>query len=129
MPIAPQISSLHRKRSQIHQHRPRGVGDIGDVAPSGQVPHDPRIDGAEAELAVLGPGPQTRVVFEEPGNLGTGEVGGQRQTGLRSKAVDAVGATEALAELGGAGVLPDDGVVKPAGRSSGPRSRWSRAGW
>ncbi len=75
------------------------------------MPYDPGIDGPEAQFPGLCPNPQTGVVLENPGDLGAREVRGKGQTGGVAKAIHAIGGTETLAELGSAGVLPDDGVV------------------
>src|SRR5690606_21220071 len=61
-----------------------------------------------ARLGLL-PGPLD--VVEDPLDLGTGEVGGQGQAADRLVLVRTLVATELGDDLGGAGVLPDDGVV------------------
>ena len=67
----------------VEQHRARGVGDVGDVQPAaGQLPDQPGIDGAEGELAALGPVARAGHVVEHPGDLGAGEVGVDDQAGL-----------------------------------------------
>ena len=101
-------------RRQVHQERARRIGDVGDMTPSvratGEIPGDPGVDGPEGELPAFGCLPQIEVI-EQMSCLGAGEVGGQGKTGPRPESVGALIAGELVAQLGSAGVLPDDGVV------------------
>ena len=70
-----------------------------------------RVDGAERELAGLGPRARARDVVENPRDLAPREVGVDHETrALADERVVAVG-PEAVAEVRRAPVLPDDGVV------------------
>src|SRR5688572_14833691 len=109
--------------SKVQQHGPRRVGYIGHMTTSAQVPQHPRIDGAEAEIPVFRPGPQPRVPLEDPRHLGTGEIGGEGQTGRRSKDINATGSTQPPANFGRTGVLPDDRVMNRTPRFLVPDHR------
>src|SRR4029077_16032360 len=50
-------------------------------------------------------------VVEDPGDLGTGEIGIEDQAGLGRDLVLVPGTPQFIATRGGAAVLPDDGVV------------------
>ena len=113
-----------RERLEVHQHGPRGVGDIGDVpaAPDAarQGPDEPAVDGAEEQVAGLGGGPTLGAArLEDPGELERGRVRRDGEPGPRTEAVRTTGTRrcQPLARLGGPGVLPDDGVVD---RAAGP---------
>ena len=65
----------------------RGVGRVGDVdGAARQHPRDPRVDRAEAQVAIARAGD----VVEQPGDLGRRLVGGERQSvlGLGGDAVE-----------------------------------------
>ena len=49
---------------------------------AGELPDEPGVDGAEGQLAGLGPGAGAGDVVEQPGDLGAGEVGVDDQAGL-----------------------------------------------
>src|SRR5665647_3471209 len=99
---------------EIHEHRARGVGDVGDVHAAvdaaGQVPDDPAVDGAHDELAALSLIACAGDVVEDPLDLGTTEVRGQGQTHALLVLV-LVPAAELFDDLAGTGVLPHDCVV------------------
>ena len=123
------------ERLEVHQHRARGVRDVGHVdaavGPAGQVPDEPRVDGPEEQVATgRGSSPFRAAVVEDPRELERRRVGRDRQPGPCPEPVRAVhpGRRQRLAGLRGPGVLPHDGVARPAGRSCGPRPRSSRAG-
>ena len=111
------------QRVQVHQQGAAGVGHIGHVraavGPTGQVPDDPRVDVAEDRLAPLRRRAHTGHVVEDPLDLRAGEIGRQRQPGLRPEAVLPASFGPAqdrpfgqlAADAVRAGVLPDDGVV------------------
>ena len=79
------------QRVQVHQQGAAGVGHIGHVraaaGAAGQVPDDPRVDVAEDRLAPLRRRAHTRHVVEDPLDLRAGEIGRQRQPGLRPEAI------------------------------------------
>ena len=107
-----------------------GVGGVGDVGrPAGELPDEVAVDGAEEELAAGGAVAGAFGLVEDPFELGAGEVGVEDEAGaFGDHGLMAFGA-ERGADLGGAAVLPDDGVVQGLRRSSRPRRRWFRAGW
>ena len=84
---------------------------IRDVQPAaGQAVQQPGVHGPEAELPGLGAGPRARHVVEDPADLRGREVRVQDEAGaLADHVLHALGA-QAVAEAGGAPVLPDDGV-------------------
>ena len=90
----------------------RGVGGVGRVhLAAGQAPQQEAVDGAEGELAGLGPRPRAGHVVEQPGDLGGREVGVDHEPGLGlDRGLQAVG-LEPVAVRRRAPVLPDDGVV------------------
>jgi len=80
------------------------------VAPR-QVPDEPAVHGAEGEFAVFGPLPSPVHVVEEPLDLGAGEVGVQNQPCFLLEQIQVALILEAVADVGRAAILPDDGVV------------------
>ena len=94
----------------IEQHRAGGVGDVGhmDLA-AGELPDKPGIHGAEAEFSGLGLLAGAGHVVQDPADLGAGEVGVDDEARLLADEISLV--PQGVAELGGAAVLPDDGVV------------------
>ena len=96
----------------VEQHGARGVGRVGRMhAPAGQVVDQETVDGAEAQLATLGPRAGPRHMVEDPGDLGGGEIGVDQQAGLGAYQLGMAGGHQLLAERRGAAVLPDDGTV------------------
>ena len=87
----------------------RDVGDVRRAA--GELPHQPAVDGAERQLAGLGPGPRAGDVVEHPRDLAAGEVGVDDQAGAFADEVFVAVALQAIAEIRGPAVLPDDRVV------------------
>src|SRR5438270_1657086 len=104
---------------EVQAERARGVADVGGVHPAaGQLPHEPRIDGAEGQLAARGPPARVGDVVEDPRDLRPGEIGVQHQAraGPHQRLV-ALG-PQPVADGGGAAALPDDGAVeRRAGRA------------
>src|SRR3954465_16050929 len=94
---------------EIPEQGARGVGDVGrGEGAAGELPDQPGVDGAEGEPAggFTGAGD----VLQDPGELGAGEVGVEHQAGALAEERLATLALQAVAEAGGAAVLPDDGV-------------------
>ncbi len=93
----------------------RGVGDVRDVdaavGPAGQVPQHPAVGVAEHQVPGLGLGAGALDVVQDPLDLGTGEVGGQRQADLLLEALRSPVLGQLVHDRLGAGVLPDDRVV------------------
>ena len=96
----------------IEAHGARGVGGVGGVDGAlGQAEEEVGVDGAEADLAGLGPGPQAGHVFEQPDDLGRGEVGVDDQTGPLGDQLSEPRLAVAAADVRGAAALPDNGIV------------------
>ena len=119
MPKASSSSSIPGEAPDVEQHRARRVGDVGRVARPPVSRHSRKlsivpkaISPARRALA------QPRHGVEQPADLRGGEIGVDHQPGaLRHGFGQPLGAP-ALAQLGGAPVLPDDRVVhRPAGRA------------
>ena len=69
------------------------------------------LDGAGRQRALLRRGAAAGDVVEDPGDLGAGEIRIEDQAGLGRDLAFMAGALQRLAAVGGAAVLPDDGVV------------------
>ncbi len=102
------------ERVQVHQLSTAGVGDVGGVNaggwPSGKVPEQKGIDVAEEQIAALGGRLGTGNVLQQPLQFERAEVGAKWQAGLCAKPILALGGRIARDGLGGARILPDDGV-------------------
>ena len=99
--------------AQVVEHRARRVRGVDDVgAAAREFPDQPRIDGAERQLARLGARLRVRAaVIEQPAHFRAGEVGVDQQARpLAHLRFEAAGA-QIFADGGGAAALPDDGVV------------------
>src|SRR5262249_41260914 len=82
----------------------------------GQLPEEPRVDRAERQLAALSRCSRTFNIVQQPADLAAGEVGVDHQAGLLLDGLEVTLLAEFIAELGGAAILPDDGIVnRPAG--------------
>ena len=78
---------------------------------AGQLPDEPGVHGAERQLAGVGARARARHVVENPADLARGKIGVDEQAGLRLNRVAGAVGLQPLAVVGGAAVLPDDGVV------------------
>ena len=97
----------------VVEHGTRGVGGVGGVdCAGGQVPEEPGVDGAEGEIAFVGAGSRSGNVVEEPAEFAGGEVCVDDEAGFVLDGLEVAVAFELVAELGGATVLPDNGVVE-----------------
>src|SRR5690606_5855784 len=100
---------------EIHEQGAGGVRDVGRVHAAvhaaREVPEHPRVGCAEGEFAPLGTLAGALDVVEDPGDLGGGEVGRERQPGLLGEAPDAALRGERIHGILRAGVLPDDRAV------------------
>src|ERR1700683_4586222 len=76
-----------------------------------EVPDEPRIDGAEKELALFGASAGFGNVFEHPGDFGGGEIRIEQEAGLLPDGLLHAFVAQAFAEGRGAAILPDDGVA------------------
>ena len=94
-----------------------GVGGVGDMHPAaGQPPDQEAVDGAETQLARGSAVPRAFDLVEDPGQFRGGEIGVQQKAGLFRHHGFGAGILHHRADVGGATVLPDDGVVdRPAG--------------
>ena len=90
-----------------------GVGGVGGLnAALGQPPEQEAVHGAEAKLPRGGAAAEAGNLVEQPGELGAGEVRVQHQAGLGPHPVRQAVRSHARAAVGGAPVLPNDGVVQ-----------------
>ena len=102
----------------VEEQGARGVRGIGDVrAPAREIPGQPAVDGAEGQLAALGPGAGAGDVVEQPLELGAGKIGVYDEAGALAEQVGMAGLGQVVADRGGSPILPDDGAVQrlPAG--------------
>src|SRR5262249_49613870 len=75
-------------RVDVEEERARRVGGIGRVPPAaGELPEEPGVDRAEAELAGRRPLARAADVVEHPADLRAGEVRVEDEPGLRAYAV------------------------------------------
>jgi hypothetical protein len=99
-------------RLDVEQQGARGVGGVGDVrALPRQPPDDPGVDRAAQQLARLGPPPRAGDLVQDPGDLGPREIRIQQQAGGGGDGRLMAFGPQAVADLRGAAVLPDDGRV------------------
>ena len=105
----------------VEQHGPGGVGVVRHVGrPAGEVPDEPAVHRAGAQLPPLRPLPGAGDVVQQPADLGAGEVGVDEQARpLRHQRPQAL-LLQFVAEGGGAAALPDDGVVDRLSRGPVP---------
>ena len=97
---------------QVVQQGARSVGGVRGVHGSaGQVPNQPAVDGAKGELTACCPLSSTCYMVEDPADLGAREVGVDFQSCALSDVCGLPVCPQLIAEVGGAPVLPDDGVV------------------
>ena len=104
------------QRADVVQHGAAGVGAVGDVhLAAGQLPDQPSVHRAEQKLPGLGLFPRTGDVFQDPLDLGGGEIGVRHKAGVFPDVVRHAGGPEQLVHKGrGAAALPDDGVIHRA---------------
>src|SRR5581483_250539 len=79
---------------------------------AGELPDEPRFDGAEAQLTALGPRPGAGYAVQKPGDLGAREVSVDDQPCLRPDSLRhaaAVARPQLVARRGRSPALPDDG--------------------
>ena len=89
-----------------------GIGGVGDMHPAtGQTPDEEAVDGAETQLAGGGAVARALNPVKDPGKFGGGEIGVEKQSGLFRDHVLLAGILHHRADIGGAPVLPDDGIV------------------
>ena len=110
-------------RVQVHQHRARGIRDVGDMRAAGEVPHDPRVHRAQPQGAALRCLANRVRVGEQP-FVGRGrEIGIDGEPRQRSNAGTPAGLTQGLAALCRAPVLPHDRGRQRSARARIPRHR------
>ena len=96
----------------VEQHCTGSVGDVGHVGlTASETPDQPRVDIAEAELALLCALACTGNIVEDPFDLRAAEVSVDEQTGLLANHVDQTLSLQLVTELSRAAVLPNDSVV------------------
>ena len=111
-------------RMDVVEHRPGGVGAVGDVPGTpGEVPDQPGVDRPEGEPSFLRHPPGARYIIEDPGDLGPREVGIRNKSRLLPDERSQPLRFQAVAGGGGAAVLPDDGVMDRPARGALPDHR------
>src|SRR5439155_1357574 len=98
---------------EVQAERARGVADVGGVhAAAGQLPQEPRVDGAEGQLAARGTTTRVGGLVEDPRDLRPGEIGVQHQAraGPHHRLVTL--GPQPVADGGGAAALPEDGAMR-----------------
>ncbi len=95
----------------VEEQRAARVRRVGDVrAAFGEVPDEPRVDGAEGELAAGRARAGAGHVIEQPLELGAGEIGVDDEARLRRDGSGVSRGLELVALRRGTAVLPDDRV-------------------
>src|SRR5579862_822115 len=89
----------------------------------GQLPDEPGIDRAEREFAGFGDGARARNILQKPGDLAGREVRIDEEAGTLLDKRTAAIVAKAVAEIGGAAILPDDRVVNGLSCFSIPEDR------
>src|SRR5207253_2401606 len=123
-PEEPEHRLVPSNRADVEEEGARGIGGVGrvDAAP-GEVPQEPRVDGAEGQLAAPGALARPGHRVEYPADLRPGEVGIEHEPRARpDRRLDPV-RPEPLAELGGTPALPHDGRVDGTTRGPIPDDR------
>jgi hypothetical protein len=109
---------------QIVQHRARGVAVFRRVqSAAGEIPQQPAVHGAERQLTAFGAGARTRDVVQQPAELAAGEVGVDDEAGASLDLLLMARLLEAVAEGGGAAVLPDNRVMHRSAGLAVPQER------
>ena len=91
---------------------PAGIGGVGDMDPAaGQTPDQEAVDCPETQLAGGGAVARALDPVKDPGKFGGGEIGVEKKAGLFRHHGFLAGILHHRADVGGAPVLPDDGVV------------------
>ena len=110
--------------ADVEQQRARGIGRVGGVQlAAGQPPQQEAVDGAERELALLGRGARAVDVVEQPGDFRRREIRIEQQTGARRNQRLMALLAQRGAGVGGAPVLPDDGIVDRLAGGAIPQNR------
>ena len=103
------------KGVDVKEHGPGGVGVVRHMdLTAGELPDQPGFHCAEEQLAVVRLFPGAGNVFQNPADLGAGEVGIDDQTGLAADGVHQSPGGEFVAVGGSPAALPDDGIVHRA---------------
>ena len=79
---------------------------------AGQTPDQKSVDRTERQLSRRRLPAQFRVLTEQPGQFGAGEIGIEYQAGFFTKAVLQTTILQFPADFGAASALPDDGVMR-----------------
>ena len=113
-----------RARVDVVEQRPRRVRGVGHVhGAARELPDEPRVDGAERELAARRPRARAGHVVEQPLQLRAGEVGVEDEARLRGERRLVAGRAQRVAGRRGAAVLPDDRVRERPARRALPEER------
>ncbi len=99
----------------VEEHGAAGVGGVGGVdaalGPSGEVPENPRVDGAERQSRVVR-GERELARAQEPGGLGGAEIRIEHEAGPLAHEREVAGSPQLVTHRRGAPVLPHDGAVQ-----------------
>jgi hypothetical protein len=98
--------------------RVRGVARM-DLA-AGEAPQQEAFDGATGERALVRRRARAGDMVEDPGDLGAREIRIKDQAGLGRDDGLVTGSLQRLAAIGGAAILPDDGIVDRLARGAVP---------
>jgi len=97
----------------IEEHGAAGIAYISYMSLSvGELPYQPAVDGAKAQIALLCLGPCTRHMIEQPLELGSRKIGISHQAGFFTNHFCSTTLPQAVAVVGGATVLPHNGMVQ-----------------
>jgi len=94
----------------IEEHGSARIGGVGRVR-AGQFIDEPRIDGAEHELAPFGAGLQFGMFAEEPGEFGSGKIRIEHKTRLFADERFGAACPQFVADAARAAALPDNRIV------------------
>ena len=98
--------------ADVHEHRARGVADVGDVPSAArQLPDEPGVDRAGGEMARGRLLPRPGNVVEQPSQLRARKVRVEQKPGLAADRALEAGPAHPLHQARGAAILPDDRVV------------------
>ena len=108
----------------IEQHGAGGVADIGGVDPPlGQLVDQPRVHCSECQFAGFSELAGAGDILEHPGDLAGGEIGIDQKARALLNGLAMSRVAQALAEIGGAAILPDNRIVNGLSGVAVPQER------
>ena len=109
---------------QVHQQGAAGIAHVGAVPLlSAEVPQQPALHRAEAEIIIRGSTGCARLMPHQPANLAGAEVGIEEQAGASSPFLLKAFFFPLLTDIGGAAVLPDQGGAAGLPIAASPQDR------